>query len=346
MADDVIGWGMIGCGDVTEEKNGPGLYQAAHSRLVGVTNRTRSRAEDWVRRHGAGSVYESVEALLREPRIDIVYVATTPDTHRQYAIACAEAGKHCYLEKPVALSYEEAEDIRRAFEASGTRIFVAHYRRGMSRYKELRRLLAEGAIGKVRGMQILRTQVQTPEERLPEAEKPWRVRSGVSGGSHFFEGDIHMLDLADYLVGPAKTFQLQVSNETGYYRGEDVVSLSMLTETGVMVSGLWCYAAWEALDRVVIFGDGGTVQFSYGKNTDPITLETAAGVRRITPFVHPNVGTEQIQDIVDELRGCGACTSTLAAAMRSLKITDAAEKQWAACRQARRSGGADPKEKE
>ena len=100
-----IGWGMIGCGDVTEQKNGPGLYLANRSRLVGVANRTRARAEDWVRRHGAGRVYESAEALLAEPAVDIVYVATTPDCHKKYAIACAEAWKHCYLEKPKALSY-------------------------------------------------------------------------------------------------------------------------------------------------------------------------------------------------------------------------------------------------
>ncbi|MDD3347164.1 Gfo/Idh/MocA family oxidoreductase [Oscillibacter sp.] len=332
MTDDMVRWGMIGCGDVTEEKNGPGLYRASHSTLAGVANRTEARAEDWVKRHGAGKVYDSAEALLADPQIDIVYVATTPNCHKKYAIACAEAGKHCYLEKPIALSYEEAEEIREAFQASGTKIYVAHYRRGMGRYKELRRLLNEGVIGKVRGVQILRTQMLTREERLPEEEKPWRVRSTISGGSYFFEADIHMLDLIDYLVGAAADFKLEISNETGCYQGEDVVSLSMLTETGVMVSGLWCYAAWRELDQILIFGDRGTVTFQYGKNTEPITIETPDGIRQICPPVNPNIGTEQIQDIVDELRGCGVCHSTLESAMRSLKITDAAVKQWTACK--------------
>lgn len=326
--DGIVRWGMIGCGDVTEEKNGPGLYLAQHSQLVGVTNRTLPKAEDWVRRHHAGRVYGSVEELLEDPGIDIVYVATTPDCHREYAVACARAGKHCYLEKPVARSYEEAEEIRAAFQESGTRIFVAHYRRGMTRYKEIRRLLESGGIGTVRGMQILRTQRQAETERLPGAEKPWRVRSAVSGGGHFFEGDVHMLDLADFLIGPVADFQIEVSNGTGVYESSDVVSLSALTRTGVMLSGLWCYATYRELDQVLIFGDRGSVAFPYGNNRAPVTVETAAGTRTIRPFVHPNVGTEQIQDIVDELLGTGACTSTLAAAMRSLRITDAAEKQW------------------
>lgn len=322
-----IGWGMIGCGDVTEQKNGPGLYLANRSRLVGVANRTRARAEDWVRRHGAGRVYESAEALLAEPAVDIVYVATTPDCHKKYAIACAEAGKHCYLEKPIALSYREAEEIQDAFQKSGTKIFVAHYRRGMTRYKEIKRLLDSGAIGKVRGMQMLRTQRQTAEERRPEtAEKPWRVQRGISGGSHFFEGDIHMLDLADFLVGPAENFRLEARNETGFYEGADAVSLSACTETGVLISGLWCYAAYRKLDRVIIFGDKGSITFQYGQNDGPVTIETEDGVKEIRPFVHPNIGTEQIQDIVDELLGTGRCASTLESAMRSLRIAEAAEK--------------------
>lgn len=328
MDKNAICWGMIGCGDVTEVKNGPGLYLAEHSHLCGVVNRTRSKAEDWVKRHRAGKVYDSVEELLSQPEIDIVYVATTPDCHKQYAIACAEAGKHCYLEKPIALSYEEAEEIQAAFAASGTKISVAHYRRGMSRYKEIRRLLEEGAIGKVRGMQMLRTQKQTALERLPEEQKPWRVRSGISGGGHFFEGDIHMLDLADFLVGPAADFKVELGNETRVYDAADTVALSMRTTTGVMVSGLWCYATDVEQDRTIIYGDRGSITYQYGRNDAPIRLETVDGVREFTPFLHPNVGTEQIQDIVNELLGHGSCTSTLEAAMRSLRITDFAEKLW------------------
>ena len=52
---DVVGWGIIGCGDVVETKNGPGTYLAEGSELVGIWNRTKSKAEEWTRRHGHGS---------------------------------------------------------------------------------------------------------------------------------------------------------------------------------------------------------------------------------------------------------------------------------------------------
>ena len=94
----------------------------------------------------------------------------------------------------------------------------------------------------------------------------------------------------------------------------------------MLISGLWCYAAYRKLDRVIIFGDKGSITFQYGQNDGPVTIETEDGVKEIRPFVHPNIGTEQIQDIVDELLGTGRCASTLESAMRSLRIAEAAEK--------------------
>ncbi|MGI6031760.1 MAG: Gfo/Idh/MocA family protein [Eubacteriales bacterium] len=328
MEQGNICWGMIGCGDVTEVKNGPGLYKARHSMLRGVTNRTLSRAEDWVRRHGAGRVYPSVEALLADPAIDIVYVATTPDCHKRYAVQVAQAGKHCYLEKPIALNYQEAVEIQQAFQKSGTQIYVAHYRRGMERFKAIREMLDSGEIGQIRGMQVEYQQQMTDAERLPADQQPWRVRGEHSGGGHFFEGGIHQLDLMDFLLGPIEHFSLEVENRSGFYQAEDMVSLTARTRTGALISGLWLYdAPWDR-DEMRIFGTRGTVRFGYWDNESPIRVETAQGERSFAPPVPPDVGTAQIQDIVNALRGEGSCSSTLEAAMRSLRITDASIAQF------------------
>lgn len=100
---EVIRWGIIGCGDVVETKNGPAFYLAEGSELAGIWNRTKSKAVDWCQRHGHGHAYDTLEELLEDPTIDIIYVATPPNVHKQYAIQVAQAHKHCYLEKPIAL---------------------------------------------------------------------------------------------------------------------------------------------------------------------------------------------------------------------------------------------------
>ena len=76
--DKPIRWGIIGCGNVVETKNGVPTYTADHSELAGIWNRTAEKAQAWVDAQGHGKVYETMEELLADPSIDIVYVATTP----------------------------------------------------------------------------------------------------------------------------------------------------------------------------------------------------------------------------------------------------------------------------
>ena len=110
---EIIRWGIIGCGDVVETKNGPAFYLAEGSELAGIWNRTKSKAVDWCQRHGHGHAYDTLEELLKDPTIDIIYVATPPNVHKQYAIQVAQAHKHCYLEKPIALSWKKLKNPRR-----------------------------------------------------------------------------------------------------------------------------------------------------------------------------------------------------------------------------------------
>jgi hypothetical protein len=122
--DKSIRWGIIGCGDVVETKNGAPMYLAAHSELAGIWNRTYEKAAEWCSRHGHGRAYSSVDELLEDPTIDIIYVATTPNVHKKYACAVAAAGKNCYLEKPIALSWAEALEIQEAFQKAELRVLL------------------------------------------------------------------------------------------------------------------------------------------------------------------------------------------------------------------------------
>ena len=78
---DEIRWGIIGCGDVTEVKSGPGLQKAEGSRLVAVMRRDRAKAEDYARRHGVPRVHSTADELIRDPDVSAVYVATPPSSH-------------------------------------------------------------------------------------------------------------------------------------------------------------------------------------------------------------------------------------------------------------------------
>ena len=124
-------WGMIGCGDVTEKKSGPGLYKTNGSRLKGVYNRTEAKAHDWVQRHGHGQVYGTVEELLADEEITAVYIATPPATHFDYAMQVITANKVPLIEKPMARTFAECQAILDAAGEKGLSVFVSFYRRAL-----------------------------------------------------------------------------------------------------------------------------------------------------------------------------------------------------------------------
>src|SRR5688500_11523132 len=97
-----IRWGIVGCGDVTEVKSGPAFAKAEGSALVAVMRRNAKLAEDYARRHGVPRWYSDAEALVRDPEVDAVYVATPPSSHREYVLLAARHGKPVYVEKPMA----------------------------------------------------------------------------------------------------------------------------------------------------------------------------------------------------------------------------------------------------
>src|SRR6266851_349776 len=103
---EIIRWGIIGCGDVTEVKSGPALQRATGSALVAVMRRDRAKAEDYARRHGVPRSYDD-------------------------ALAVAQAGKPVYVEKPMALSHAECTAMIDGCARAGVPLFVAYYRRAL-----------------------------------------------------------------------------------------------------------------------------------------------------------------------------------------------------------------------
>jgi hypothetical protein len=94
---DTVRWGIIGVGDVTEVKSGPALQQADRSALVAVMRRSADKAADYARRHGVPRWYDDADALIADPEVGAVYIATPPDSHLEYALRVAAAGKPVYV---------------------------------------------------------------------------------------------------------------------------------------------------------------------------------------------------------------------------------------------------------
>src|SRR5215207_6973751 len=169
-----IRWGIIGCGDVTEVKSGPGFQKASNSQLVAVMRRNGDLARDYAQRHGVPRWYTAAEDLIGDPEVDAVYIATPPAFHKPYTLLSAQAGKPVYVEKPMALNFEECQEMIQACNSAGVPLFVAYYRRSLARFLKIKQLLDDGAIGQPRFVNVVLYQPVAKDELTSET-LPWRV---------------------------------------------------------------------------------------------------------------------------------------------------------------------------
>jgi predicted dehydrogenase len=320
---DQVRWGIIGVGNVTEAKSGPGFQRADRSSLVAVMRRNGEAAADYARRHGVPQWYDDADALIGDPEVNAVYVATPPDSHRDYAIRALMAGKPVYVEKPMARTGAECQQMIDVAQQTGLPLFVAYYRRAMPRFVTVAKLIKDGALGEVQAFTIRN---QRPADAT-DGPLPWRLQPEIAGGGHFVDLGSHTLDLIDHLLGPIVEVNSSATRRadqppTGMTPAEDLVAATFQLDSGVTGTGLWCYAAGVALDEVEIIGSTGSLAFScFGQ--EPLRLRTAAGEQQIDAPYPEVVQQPLIQLVVDELTGRGSAPSTATSAIRTARVIDA-----------------------
>ena len=317
-----IRWGIIGCGDVTEVKSGPGFQKAEGSALVAVTRRDARKAEDYARRHGVGRWYADADALIGDAEVDAVYIATPPGTHELYAMKVLAAGKPCYVEKPMARNAAEARRMTEAFAAKGVPLFVAYYRRAMPRYEKVRELLRLGVLGRMVAVSHTYADGQMLKTYDPI---PWRMQPEHSGGGLFLDLGSHVLDLFDYFGGPLTFLRGHAKNRASpHLPVEDTVGVMFELPGGVTGSSEWSFVSEQKVDLFRLVCEKGTIEFScFG--SEPIRITLANGHVESLDIGYPrHVHQPMIQTIVNELNGTGTCPSKGDNGTRTQAVMDAA----------------------
>ena len=323
-----IRWGIIGCGNVTEVKSGPGFQKAEGSQLTAIMRRDGAKARDYAERHGVPRWYDDADRLIHDPEVDAVYVATPPSTHADYAVRVARAGKPVYVEKPMARDAGECRRMIAACREAGVPLFVAYYRRALPRFLKVRELLEAGAIGAPRFVTV--TQYYAPGEYDPD-NLPWRVQPEIAGAGLFLDLASHTLDILDFLLGPVTEAKGMAINQAGLYPAEDCVAAGLTFTGGALGAGIWCFTAYNesAVDVNEIVGSKGKLRFStFG--AEPIELHTAEGVTLHPAPTPPHIQQPLIQTIVNALNGGPPCPSTGDTALRTSEVMDAILRDWRA----------------
>ncbi len=306
-----INWGFIGCGEVTEKKSGPAFNEVEGSQVVAVMSRSENKARSYAERHHVCKWYTDASELIEDPDVNAVYIATPPSSHATFAIMAMRAGKPCYIEKPLAASYNDCIRINRISEQTGVPCFVAYYRRYLPYFQKVKEIIESGTIGNVVNVQVRFSVPPRDLDFQSGKEMPWRLQPDIAGGGYFYDLAPHQIDLLQNLFGVITRAHGYPANRAHLYQAEDTLSACFFFESGIPGSGSWCFVGHESAkeDCIEVIGEKGSLSFSVF-TYQPIEVITSEGKNSITVPNPPYVQLPLIKSVIEHLQGIGKCDCT------------------------------------
>lgn len=224
-------WGIIGAGGIADRRTIPGLLLADNAELVAVMGPNLERTEVIRAKYNAKRAYDSEEALLQDPEVDAVYIASPVVCHARQAKLAADYGKHILIEKPLAMSAAEGEDVLRHCAEKGVKIAAGFMMRFASHVQTMKRAIAEGKLGTLVSGYCQFTLW------LPYEAGNWRQCKAKAGGGCMMDMGVHCIDLVQYITG-MKVTRVGAFNENiafsqyPQYDVEDTSTLLLRLENG------------------------------------------------------------------------------------------------------------------
>ncbi len=298
MAFDLVKWLLVGSGDIARKRVAPALATAEASRLVGVCDVVRERAESMAREAGASEVFTSLDEALKQSSANAVYLATPVFLHAPQAARALDAGKHVLIEKPLGISAADAQQAVDAAARTNLAAGCAYFRRCSPRYAHAAQMLTASEFGKVVLVRMTYFSWFNPDKNDP---KYWRVMKGKGGGGVLSDMGTHMFDVLIGLLGMPRSVFAKVGTLVQPYEADDSAAIVMTMPTGIQVvaSFNWNSKTWSHEFEIVGTEaklkwhpyDAGKVIKTMGRETSELDLPNPE-----------NVHLPLVQDFVDALR--------------------------------------------
>ncbi|VTU16229.1 Putative 4,5-dihydroxyphthalate dehydrogenase [Variovorax sp. PBL-H6] len=176
---------------------------------------------------------DRVEDLLADPALQGIILTVPNELHLEYALRCAEAGKHVYIEKPITQRLDEALSLRTACEAAGVRVFVGHCAKLLAGVQAIRQHIDAGELG---DLCLLEGHFFNPRA-LSLTREDWRWYQDKAPGGPLSQIAIHQLDVQRFLGGPvASVGATSARRSPARPEVEDQWLLSLVFESGALGS--------------------------------------------------------------------------------------------------------------
>jgi scyllo-inositol 2-dehydrogenase (NADP+) len=199
---DPLGIGIVGYGKVGAGGHRPWIGKRQDARLVAVCDATPVRQEAARAENPGARVTASYEEFLADDAVELVIVTTPPSSHCDLGVKAAEAGKHVFVDKPFAMTREEAERMLAAAAKAGKVMHCHQSRRYDGEYRAIREAVAAGRIGAVTHLRRVWPQygMGWATWGIEGFNPSWRVQRAYGGGMvydyapHLGDQVLHLID--------------------------------------------------------------------------------------------------------------------------------------------------------
>ena len=288
---DHLRWGILGTGWIARQMTADLAVNG--STVTAVGSRTQEKADAYAAEFGIPHAHGSYEALVADPDVDVVYVATPHPSHVADATLALNAGKHVLLEKPYTINAAEARVVADLARERGLVVLEAMWTRWMPHMIRLREIIAAGTLGDVRTVIVDHNQSlsQDPTHRLQDP---------ALGGGALLDLGIYPVSFAWDVFGAPTTIQA-ISSPTptgvdrqtamlfGYADGQQAVMHTASDTMGPNAAAVIGTKAWVQLDPIwytpttmrVIAPDGAVMEEFDGRSEGRGMQFQAAALERI-----------------------------------------------------------------
>ena len=322
-----IRFGVIGAGRIGKIHVENLCYSVPDAEVVGISEVEAAlpATKEWAKKFGITNIVSDPMVLISDPNIDAIAICSPTETHADLIIACAQAGKDIFCEKPIANDVKKTKEALEAVEEAGVKLQLGFNRRFDPNFKRIRELVQTQEVGEPH---IIKITSRDPEPPPAEYVK--------GSGGIFLDMTIHDFDMARYLSG-SEVEEVYASGsvlidpaigEAGDF--DTAVIILKLTNGSTCVIDNSRRAAYGYDQRVEVFGSKGSAQ-AYNKTPTNVEVSTGEGVSTDKPLFfflerYMESFAQELRDFVETLRTGAEPPVTGNDGLQSLLIARAATK--------------------
>src|SRR3984957_10563587 len=317
-----LGWGLIGASDIAKTRMIEAINGQPDSAVVAVMSTSEERAQRYAAENGIPRFYSSLEAVLADPEVNVVYISTTNERHKQEVTLAARSGKHVLCEKPLALTVPEAREMVETCKQAHVVFGTNHHLRNAVTHRALRRLIKEGAIGKPLAARVFHAVY------LPPRLQGWRLDKPEAGGGGILDIKVHDADALHFALDDDAEEVVALSAGQGLARSglEDAVMGAIRFRSGLLAQFHDAFTIPHTRTGFEVHGSEGSLFGEDVMTQEPqgrLYLQREKTREEVDLGPHENLYAHQVRHFNAAVHGQGTPFATGEDGVRSLAVATA-----------------------